>query len=101
MVGAGDITSRVAKNLLEEAVFKGADPRKTAEEKGLLQSSSADDLRPLAESLAAAHPTVVADYKAGKESALKFLVGQGMKETGGSANPTVLLELLTEVAKRN
>ncbi|MEZ4200765.1 MAG: Asp-tRNA(Asn)/Glu-tRNA(Gln) amidotransferase subunit GatB [Candidatus Paceibacterota bacterium] len=101
MVGAGDITSRVAKDLLEEAVFKGADPRKTAEEKGLLQSSSADDLRPLAESLAAAHPTVVADYKAGKESALKFLVGQGMKETGGSANPTVLLELLTEVAKRN
>ena len=40
------------------------------------------------------NPKVVEEYKAGKESSLQFLVGQGMKATRGSANPVLLLELL-------
>lgn len=39
-----------------------------------------------------AYPQVVTDYKSGKEAALQFLVGQGMKETKGSANPATLRE---------
>ncbi len=39
-----------------------------------------------------AHPAVAADYKAGKAASLQFLVGQGMKESKGSANPTALAE---------
>ena len=38
----------------------------------------------------------VADYRAGKETALKFLVGQVMKATKGRANP----QLVNEVLKR-
>ncbi|MDZ4225863.1 MAG: Asp-tRNA(Asn)/Glu-tRNA(Gln) amidotransferase subunit GatB [Patescibacteria group bacterium] len=38
------------------------------------------------------YPQVVADYKAGKQASLQFLIGQGMKETTGSANPQVLKE---------
>ena len=36
----------------------------------------------------------VADYKQGKEQALKFMVGQVMKATKGQANPQVVNELL-------
>jgi aspartyl-tRNA(Asn)/glutamyl-tRNA(Gln) amidotransferase subunit B len=36
----------------------------------------------------------VADYRAGKETALKFLVGQVMKATKGRANPQVVNEVL-------
>jgi len=36
----------------------------------------------------------VADYKAGKEQALKFLVGQVMKITKGRANPQVVNDLM-------
>jgi aspartyl-tRNA(Asn)/glutamyl-tRNA(Gln) amidotransferase subunit B len=36
----------------------------------------------------------VADFKQGKEQALKFLVGQVMKATKGQANPQMLNELL-------
>ena len=43
------------------------------------------------------HPQVVADYKAGKGAALQFLVGQGMKETKGSANPNVLREVFLKI----
>ncbi|MBX4192518.1 Asp-tRNA(Asn)/Glu-tRNA(Gln) amidotransferase subunit GatB [Candidatus Parcubacteria bacterium] len=47
-----------------------------------------------------ANPTVVADFKSGKEAAMQFLVGQGMKESKGSANPATLREaLVTEINK--
>jgi len=36
----------------------------------------------------------VADYRAGKETALKFLVGQVMKATRGQANPQLVNEVL-------
>lgn len=96
MVADGDVSSRVAKDLLEEVVFKGADPRKTAEDRGLLQQSSSESLAAVVEQVVAENPSVVADYKAGKETALQYLVGQGMKLTKGSANPGVLAQLLKE-----
>ena len=43
------------------------------------------------------HPQVVADYKAGKGAALQFLIGQGMKESKGSANPQALKEAIQKV----
>ena len=44
----------------------------------------------------AANPGQVAAYKGGKEGLLGFLVGQVMKETGGTANPRVVNERLRE-----
>jgi len=41
----------------------------------------------------------VKEYKEGKGQALQFLIGQGMKETKGSANPEVLKKLFEEVLK--
>jgi aspartyl-tRNA(Asn)/glutamyl-tRNA(Gln) amidotransferase subunit B len=41
----------------------------------------------------------VADYKAGKPQALKFLVGQVMKATRGRANPKLVNELLNKKLK--
>ena len=35
----------------------------------------------------------VAEYRAGKEASIMFLVGQGMKVSKGSANPQVLKKL--------
>ena len=47
-----------------------------------------------------ANPQSVADYKAGKERALGFLVGQAMKETKGKANPQMLNKMFTEELKK-
>jgi aspartyl-tRNA(Asn)/glutamyl-tRNA(Gln) amidotransferase subunit B len=51
----------------------------------------------LVEKIIAAHPQSVADYKAGKAAALQFLVGQGMKESKGSANPVILREMFLKL----
>jgi len=51
----------------------------------------------IAQKVIDAHPQVVADYKAGKGAALQFLIGQGMKASGGSANPQALKEAIQKV----
>jgi len=94
LVDGGTINSRVAKDLLREVVFEGKNPEKIAAERGLLQKSSEDELTKIVEEILIEHPAVVEEFKSGKEEALQFLVGQGMKATRGSANPTMLVELL-------
>ncbi|MEM9336887.1 MAG: Asp-tRNA(Asn)/Glu-tRNA(Gln) amidotransferase subunit GatB [Patescibacteria group bacterium] len=100
MVSDGEISSRVAKDLLSELALCDDNPRKLAEERSLLQSSSAEDLLPTITMILKEHGSVVEEYREGKEAALQFLVGQGMKATKGAANPGVLKEtLIAEINK--
>lgn len=96
LLAQNKVNSRVAKDLLKEVVFEGADPAVIAEERGLMQLDSDDALLPIIDEILAEHTSVVEDYKAGKEVALKFLLGQGMKATKGSANPQALEKLFKE-----
>ncbi len=88
------INSRVAKDLLPEIAFTSLMPESIAKERGLLQQSDASALESVVAEVLATHPAVVVDLKSGKEAALQFLVGQGMKATRGTANPTVLADLI-------
>jgi aspartyl-tRNA(Asn)/glutamyl-tRNA(Gln) amidotransferase subunit B len=45
-----------------------------------------------------ANPQSVADYKAGKQAALQFLVGKVMKETRGQADAAMVQDLLRKLA---
>ena len=97
MIGRGEIGSRAAKDILKEMFQSGGRSEEITKEKGLYQKSDAGELRALAEKIIEANPTVVDDYKSGQDSALQFLIGQGMKETKGSANPQVLAEIFKEL----
>ncbi len=87
---ADKISSRGAKDALAEAISTGGD-LKVIVGKYLQQNDSAL-LGEIAAKVIASNPQVAADYKAGKEAAMQFLVGQGMKESRGSANPAQLRE---------
>lgn len=97
MVVEGELTSRGAKDLLGIIATVGGDPRKIAEEKGMLQEHNEDVLKPLIEQVIKENEKIAADYKAGKEAALQALVGQIMKASKGSANPAVAAKLLKEM----
>jgi len=97
MVAEKQITSRVAKDLLLEVVFEGAEPLKLAESRNLLQRNEESYLIEVVEKILSEQKTVAEEYQGGKESALMFLVGQGMKATQGSANPAALTELFKKV----
>lgn len=99
LVTTSKITSRVAKDILKEVVFNAKNPQILASEQGLLQEHSSETLTVLIKKVIEENPAVVAEYKAGKETSIQFLVGQGMKLSKGSANPTLLLQLLTENLK--
>ncbi len=99
MVGEEKVSSRGAKDILKIMYESGGAPEEIAESEHLLQQSNVDDLKVVIEKIVADNPNVVVDYKKGKESALQFFVGQGMKATKGSANPTVLKEILIELLK--
>lgn len=90
------ITSRVAKDLLREVVLEGLDPEKLAGERGLIQNDSKEVLSAIVERIIRENEGVVAEYRAGKEASLQYLIGQGMKLSKGSANPKVLAELIRE-----
>ncbi|MBX4197945.1 Asp-tRNA(Asn)/Glu-tRNA(Gln) amidotransferase subunit GatB [Candidatus Parcubacteria bacterium] len=93
MLGENKVSSRGAKDILALMYKEGGEPAKIAQEKGLLQKSDEGELKTIIEKIIADNPKVVADYKAGKEASLQFLIGQGMKATKGSANPEVLKNL--------
>lgn len=93
MAGAGDISSRGAKDILALLVSGETDPKKIAEEKGLLQKHDEGELMSVVDAVITANSKVFEDFKAGNDKVLQFLVGQGMKESKGSANPGVLAKL--------
>ncbi|MEK9201398.1 MAG: GxxExxY protein [Patescibacteria group bacterium] len=96
MIGKGEVSSRGGKDLLKVLYEKGGEPSVLAKKMNLIQKSDEETLLKIVKKIIEAHPNVVADYKAGKENALQFLVGQMMKESKGSANPQILQKLIKQ-----
>jgi aspartyl-tRNA(Asn)/glutamyl-tRNA(Gln) amidotransferase subunit B len=94
MTNAGEVSSRGAKDILGLLKTVGGEPALIAKEKGLLQVNDIGALENAVLSILEANPSVVKDYKAGKEASLQYLVGQAMKATKGAGNPALLRELL-------
>jgi len=94
LVEDGTISGKMAKDVLEEAFRTGKTPRAIVDEKGLSQISDAAELEAVVARVLEANPSVVEDFRQGKEKALGYLVGQVMKETRGKANPRLVNELL-------
>jgi len=97
MLGRGEIGSRAGKDILKTMYEEGGSPRSIAEKGGLYQKSNTAELGVLAEKIIAENPSVVEDYKKGQDGALQFLIGLGMKETKGSANPQTLGEIFKQL----
>lgn len=96
----GVINSSVAKEVFEQIFKEDVDPEKYVEEKGLKMDNDEEGLKATLEEIVANNPQSVADYKAGKEKAIGFLVGQAMKATKGKANPGIVNKLLKEILDR-
>ncbi len=92
----GKLSSRGTKDILALLITEQGDPETIATQRGLFQKSDNTQLQEIVHTVIAAFPDAVAEYKAGKTTTLQFLVGQGMKQSGGAANPSVLRKLFEE-----
>ena len=74
----------------------GGSPEKIADEQGMVQITDADAVGLAVAEAVESNPDPVGDYLGGKQTAMRFLVGQVMKITRGKANPQLAAELLRE-----
>ncbi|WP_291994345.1 Asp-tRNA(Asn)/Glu-tRNA(Gln) amidotransferase subunit GatB [Candidatus Accumulibacter sp. ACC003] len=94
-IADGTISTNIARKVFD-ALWNGdgnsAD--EVINKHGWQQISDSDALESTIDALLAANPTMVAEFRAGKEKAFNALVGQAMKMTRGKANPQQVSELL-------
>ena len=88
------INAATAKTVLEEMSKTGKGAGEIIKERGLSQISDTQQIEDTVIEVINSNAQAVADFKSGKESALKFLVGQVMKATKGRANPALVNETL-------
>ncbi len=92
----GKINSSAAQTVLGEMLLGGDnDPSHIIDRLNLAQMSDTGELEGVVEAILAANAKSVEDYKAGKQNAFQFLIGQIMKETKGKANPQVVAKILS------
>ena len=100
LIDNGTISSSIAKKVLEELFENVKAPSEIIKEKGWIQISDEGAIKEVVLKVLENNPQSIADYKAGKDKALGFLVGQAMKETKGKANPKMLNEMFLEELKK-
>jgi aspartyl-tRNA(Asn)/glutamyl-tRNA(Gln) amidotransferase subunit B len=96
MVKAGTINQPAAKETFGLMWKTGRVPQEIVEERGLKQISDAGELVVIVAQVIADNPDPVAQFKAGKDTIIRFLIGQVMKATRGKANPQLAEQLLRE-----
>lgn len=99
LIEKGTISTKIAKTVFKEMLTSGKLPQQIVEEQGLVQISDEGAILAIVKEVVANNPASVQDYKAGKDKAIGFLVGQVMKQSKGKANPGLVNKLLVEVLK--
>lgn len=93
LIDKGTISSSIGKKVLVELFEHPRDPEDIIDEKGWVQISDEGAILEVVAQILTQNPQSIADYRAGKDRALGFLVGQAMKQTKGKANPKMLNEM--------
>jgi aspartyl-tRNA(Asn)/glutamyl-tRNA(Gln) amidotransferase subunit B len=95
----GTINLATAKSVLEEMYKTGKNADDIIAQRGVTQISDTSAIDVEIDNAIKGNPQALADYKAGKTAAIKFLVGQVMRATKGRANPQLVNELLEKKLK--
>ena len=94
LIDEGKISGKQGKDVLVEMFKSGKTAQAIIEEQGLVQVSDTGEIDALIDSVIAANPDQLANYRSGKEALFGFFVGQVIKASKGKANPKVVNERL-------
>lgn len=94
------VNRTVAKTVFEEIFANNTDPEIYIEEKGLKVVSDEETLRTAITKIIAENPQSAADFKAGKEKAMGFIVGQTMRAMKGKADPALVNQIVRELLSK-
>ena len=99
LIQDGTISGRTAKEVFEEMFTNGGSALEIVESKGLKQISNTDELEAMVKKIIDDNEEQVNKYRGGNEKLFGWFVGQVMKNTGGTANPKVVNEILSKLLK--
>lgn len=90
------LTSKNLKDILDRVLEEDKSISEIIKESGIENITDDTALREIIKKIVSENSESVADYKNGHDRAIKFLMGQVMKETKGSANPKLAMNILIE-----
>lgn len=93
LMGKGDISGKIAKDVFEILWTEGGDPARIVESRGLRQVTDTGAIEAAVDAVINANPDKVAQAKE-KPSMAGWFVGQALKASGGKANPQVVSVLV-------
>ena len=96
LVQTGKLNRNTAVKVFDAVFVADGDVDAYVKEHGLEQVSDAGLVGRAVEQVLAANPKSIEDYRAGKEKAFGFLVGQVMRELKGRASPQVVNQTIRE-----
>lgn len=89
-----EISNLSAKAVLADMIETGTPALQIIKEKNLAQISDSDSLSAIVDQVIQENSRSVNDFKAGKNNAVMFLVGQVMKKSQGKANPKTAQDII-------
>ncbi len=90
------LTSKNLKDILDKVLEEDKSISEIIKESGIENITDDTALREIIKKIISENSESVTDYKKGHDRAIKFLMGQVMKETKGSANPKLAMNILIE-----
>jgi aspartyl-tRNA(Asn)/glutamyl-tRNA(Gln) amidotransferase subunit B len=90
------ISGKIAKDVFQKMFVSGEDAQTIVARDGLTQVADEGALGQVIDSVMAANPKAIEDFRRGKKEAKGALVGQVMKATRGKANPALVNRLLED-----
>ena len=90
------LTSKNLKDILDKVLESDKSISDIMSECNIENITDDTEIRAIIKKIIDANPESVADYKSGHDRAIKYLMGQVMKETKGGANPQLAMSILTE-----
>nr|YP_002049015.1 aspartyl/glutamyl-tRNA amidotransferase subunit B [Paulinella chromatophora]B1X4D6.1 RecName: Full=Glutamyl-tRNA(Gln) amidotransferase subunit B, organellar chromatophore; Short=Glu-AdT subunit B [Paulinella chromatophora]ACB42805.1 aspartyl/glutamyl-tRNA amidotransferase subunit B [Paulinella chromatophora] len=97
LISNGEISGKIAKEILPELIEKGLSPSALIDDKGLAMISDNNQIRTIIVELLSLYPEEVKAFRNGKIKLQGFFVGQLMKKTSGKADPKISNKILLEI----
>ena len=91
------INSSAGTKILAQMYKNGGDPGNIMQDMGLEQIDDEAELEKTIKQVIADNPKQAEEYKNGKETVLKFFIGQTMASTKGKANPILVSKIIKKL----
>ena len=100
LIDTGEISGKIAKEVLVDMFATGNAPGDIVKDKGLSQISDTGEIEAVVKQVIDASPEQVSQFKGGKDKVFGYFVGQVMKATRGKGNPQLVNEILRRELER-